>query len=135
MSECPRCSLEIGFSTLCSCGWKARKKSPFSDTEPAQQFHCHTDNCPNPAIMRKTMNGLIVNTCERCWESYRRQESIRGLKEKGLERFPDESQAQHTLRMRQWFKSHFPAMQAFDIKPAREPGEDEDYIHETPLTQ
>lgn len=128
--ECPKCHGELANNArYCGCGWK--KANPFAN-QPVKIIDCDTDNCPRPAAFSININGLRVNTCEQCNTSRLNDSARKGLIKKGLDRKPDESQAQHTLRMRHWLKSNFPNLSALDIKadkPQREPGEDEDYKH------
>jgi hypothetical protein len=85
MAECPRCS------------------QPISQREIVQ---CAHEVCSVPAVCRvKTLTGW-ANFCLPHYERYHCDLAHEGLESKGLERLPDETKAEHTARLRAWFRAH-----------------------------
>ncbi len=116
MAECPRCDLEIGLSTSCSCGWRSRARSPFAQPkEPT--VDCAHQGCNAPAMCKvKTATGW-ANLCTQHYDHHYRDEALATLDKYGLAKLTDETPAEHVLRMRQFVRNGFKTIGAIPEQP------------------
>lgn len=111
--KCPDCSKVLADDALsCRCGWSKGGEAgrPFVD--------CAHANCSLRAIAKiKTKTGW-ANLCEPHYVRYFDDLAHEGLAAKGLERLADETRAEHTARLRAWFRENARFKRGPDLEEA-----------------
>lgn len=99
--ECPKCQQTLhATAKYCGCGWKYS----YAQT-PAPAVNCAYANCQTPAMCRiKTKTGW-ANFCDYHYNRHFTDQAHANLDKYGLERLADETQHEHTARLRQAFRT------------------------------
>ena len=108
--DCPRCKTSIPDTARnCSCGW--RKRGNVTDAyETSPVVDCAHANCSAPAICRiKTKTGW-ANVCKNHYDRHYADEAHANLDRYGLAKLPDETNAEHVGRMREFVRAGFKKM-------------------------
>lgn len=75
--RCPDCHGALSEGAVkCRCGWKS--------AELRETFPCAHDACNRPAVLRRKVNGVIVNLCRHHDDHHVSQEASAYCKAKGL---------------------------------------------------
>ena len=119
MSDCPKCKTEIGNSTYCGCGWRGRRHIP----DNAQDMHanafvnCAHADCRLPAMCKIQTKDGWENLCWKHYDRHFADEAYASLDKYGLAKLPDETNKEHTDRMRAFVKAGIRKMANRGLQP------------------
>ena len=109
--RCPDCHGALSEGAVkCRCGWKS--------AELSETFACAHDLCPHPAILRRRVNGAVVNLCRHHHEFHAGEEARAYCRAKGL---------MTVDQMRAYCKAMIPLI-GLGQQAEREPGQDDEEI-------
>lgn len=98
--QCPDCNQTLhNAARYCGCGWK--RDNPFN--KPDAIVDCAHRGCNSPAMCKVE----ATNLCDFHYGHHFRDEANANLDKYGLARMPDETPAEHVLRMRSFVKNGF----------------------------
>jgi len=105
--ECQKCGSEIGNARVCGCGWRRRNPDNPADLHANSHIQCAFDGCMKSAMVKKLTPTGWVKLCYLHADRMRMDEAHANLDKYGLAKEPDETTAEHTARMREFFRNSF----------------------------
>ena len=110
--RCPDCHGALSEGAVkCRCGWKS--------AELHETFTCAHDGCKQSAILRRRLNGAVVNLCRHHHEFHVSQEARAYAEKLGL---------MTVEQMRAYCKAMIPLIGRRTPEIEREPGQDDEEI-------
>lgn len=102
--ECPECHTALHpRARYCGCGWKYNANT----SQPVVTIDCSHQGCNQPAMCKIQTRTGWANFCAFHYDRHFRDEANASLDKYGLAREPDETPAEHVLRMREFVKNGF----------------------------